>query len=606
MYWSMILNKRRHAGQWVCGVTVCITMLMSSEQSGAELPPVRIWGELGYDFRLEDFENGNDSLEHAAVARVNGATYIYQPWVATVEGGVGFDIRTVERDRGDVDSDSINGYGRLRLLPQSRFPFEAYAERTDSRSDTDLAGQDLERTRIGFQQRYSTLGGTTYNLGYEHTDQQNNTRSATGIPDRHNDVADLVQFSFDKAIDAHGIHFNSQLNVIERDNSQDRKTQTLFSSLRHTYNPGPLLSAEDMLTYNSTEVERTLAGVKTGILQLHSFAYWRPKTRRPLRVNATLRALERTSETGATENSVQAATGTLGATYQWSPRWLFSGSAGVTGIEGGTDSEVLTFQTASANYNSEQFRLGAFDAGWFGQVDFRNNTDDSGSLQSLGALTGYNLRRTIPAGRAAAFLINASQSVSVVAESDDFNSQRLLSQLSSSWHDRGNITTRLLRVSLSDSRTWASGDRASEVEGDFQLANLQASLDHRLTTNSSLSGNLTVQATRRSSGSAATGAGADEGEWIPTATADITYYNRMVFGIPRLSFRSSLRFISDSYLPLLDEPDDLDGREDMRWENRLEYTIGRLQLRAIGRLSEIRDEEQMFFLLQVRRLFGDI
>lgn len=590
----------------MCGVTVCIAMLVSSEQSGAELPPVKIWGELGYDFRLEKFESGSDSLEQAAIARVNGATYLYQPWIATVEGSLGFDIRMTERDTGDTDSDSITGSGRLRLFPQSRFPFEAFAERTDSRSDTDLAGLDLERTRAGILQRYTTLGGTTYKLRYEHTEQVNDTRSATGVPERNHDVADLVQASFNKNIDAHSIHFDNQLSVIERDNSLDRKTETLFSSLRHSYSPGPTLSAEDMLTYNVTEVQRALADVKTGILQLNSFAFWRPKARKPLRVNATLRALDRTSESGSSGSSVQSATGTIGATYQWSPRWLLSGSAGVTGIEGDTSSEVLTFQTATANYTSEQFKVGSFDAGWFAQTDLRNNTDAQGSLQSAGAQTGYNLRKTMPTGRAASVLFNATQSVGVVAESDDFYSQRLLSQLSASWHSRGTETSQLVRASLSDTRTWASGDRAAEVEGDFQLANLQASLDHRLASTSTLSGNLTIQATRSSMRSPVAGSNQGDGEWLPTATADITYFERMLFGVPRLTFRSTLRFISDSYLPLLVEPDDLDGREDMRWDNRIEYTIGRLQLRAIGRLSEIRDEQQTFFLFQVRRLFGDI
>lgn len=581
-------------------------MLVSSEPSGAERPPVKIWGELGYDFRLEDFERGNDTREHAAVARLNGASFLYQPWIATVEGGLGFNIRTAQRDTGTTDSDIVTGYGRLRLFPQSRFPFETFVERTDSRSDTDLAGLDLERTRLGFLQRYTTLGGATYKLRYEHTDQRNDRRDASGLPDRRRDVADLVQASFNRNFDAHSIHFDSQVHVIERDNSLDRKTQTLFSSLRHTYSPGPSLSAEDMLTYNVTEVERALADVRTGILQLNSFGYWRPKTQRPLRVNATLRALDRTSESGGGERSVQSATGTLGAAYQWSPRWLFSGSAGMTGIEGEDDSELQTFQTASANYTSEQRRLAGFDAGWFAQADLRNNTDAEGSLQSTGMQSGYSLRRDVPAGRAASLLFNALQSVAVVSESDGFGSQRLLSQLSLSWHQRNAATTRLLRASVSDTRTWASGERAAEVEGDFQLANLQVSLDHRLTSTASLSGNLTLQATRNSLRNPVGGAGLHDGEWLPTATADITYFDRLLFDIPRLTFRSTLRFISDSYLPLLDEPDTLDGREDMRWDNRIEYTIGRLQLRAIARVSEIRDERQTFFLLQIRRLFGDI
>lgn len=597
--------KHRHAGRWLYGVTICIAMIVSSEQSGAELPPVRVWGELGYDFRKESFENGSDTLEHAAVARLNGSTYLYQPWIATLEGGIGLDLRRTERDTGDTDSDNITGYGRLRLAPRSRFPFEAFADVTDNRSDSDLAGLDVERTRYGFLQRYSTPGGTAYKLRYEHTDLVNNSTIAGGANDLRKDEADLVQASFNKGFNAHNIYFDSQLNVVDRVNSPD-KTETLFTSLRHTYSPGPMLSAEDMLTYNVTDLQQELADIKTGVLQLNSFGFWRPKTKRPLRINATLRALDRSTESGGSESSLQSSTGTVGATYQWSPRWVLSGSAGVTGIKGETDSELLTFQTATANYTSEPFRLGGFDAGWFAQTDLRNNTDDTGSLQSFGAQSGYNLRRNLLPGRAASLLFNASQSVSLVTESDNFNSQRLLSQLSLAWQSRGTATSKLLRASLSDTRTVASGSRADEVEGEFQLVNLQASMDQRLTATSSLSGNLTIQATRNDTASMAASMNPENGKWFPTASVDISYFDRMLFDVPRLTFRSTLRFISDSYLPLFDEPDRINGREDRRWENRIEYNIGRLQLRAIGRVSEIQDERQAFLLFQVRRMFGDI
>ena len=601
----MNLLKHQHAGHWVCGVTVCIVMLASSEQSGAEIPPVRVWGELGYDFRQETFETGSDTLEHAVIARLNGSTYLYQPWVATLDGGVGFDLRRTERDTGDTDSDNITGYGKLRLFPRSRFPFEAYADVTDNRSDSDLAGLDIERTRYGIIQQYTSTGGAAYKLRYEHTNHINDSRSTTGTSEFREDEADLLQASFNKSINAHNFYFDSQLNIIDRENSADR-TETLFSSLRHTYTPGPALSAEDMLTYNVTDLQQALSDIRTGILQLHSFGFWRPKTERPLRINATLRALERTTESGGNENTLHSATGTLGATYQWTPNWLFSGSVGATGIEGETDSELQTFQTAAANYTSDQTNLGGFDAGWFAQADFRNNTDDQGSLQSYGAQSGYNLRRDLMAGRAAQLLFNASQSAALLTESDGFNSQRLLSQLSLTWSSREATISKMIRASLSDTRTFASGSRADEVAGEFQLANLQASLDQRLSTTSTLSGNLTIQATRDDADNPLAGMNPENGEWTPTASVDVSYYENLLFDVPRLTFRSTLRFISDSYLPLFDEPDRINGREDMRWENRIEYTIGRLQVRAIGRLSEIQDEKQTFFLLQVRRMFGDL
>ena len=601
----MNLTIHRHAGHWVCGVTVCIVMLVTSEQSGAEMPPVRVWGELGYDFRQENFENGNDALENAIITRLNGSTYLYQPWVATIEGGIGLDLRRTERDTVDTISNNVTGYGRLRLFPQSRFPFEAFADVTDSRSDTDLAGLDVERTRVGFIQRYTSTRGDAYKLRYEHTKHLNDSRSSAGTSVVREDVADLVQASYNKSFNAHNIYFDSQLNVVDRVDSPDRN-KTMFTSLRHTYTPGPTLSAEDMLTYNVTDLQQALTDIRTGVLQLHSIGFWRPRTDRPLRINATLRALDRTTESGGVDSSLQSATGTIGATYQWTPRWLFSGSAGATDVESDAGGEVQTFQTASANYTSEQINLGGFDAGWFAQADIRNNTDDQGSLQSYGTQAGYSLQKNMMPGRASALLFNASQSAALITESDGFNSQRLLSRLSLTWRNRDALITKMVRASLSDTRTYAGGTRADEVAGEFQLANLQASLDQRLTTTSTFSGNLTIQATRDAADNPVASMNTRNGEWVPTASIDLTYYNTRMFDVPRLTFRSTLRLISDSYLPLFDEPDRINGREDMRWDNRLEYTIGRMQIRATGRLSELRGEKQTFLLLQVRRMFGDL
>ncbi|MDH5513894.1 MAG: hypothetical protein OEY45_01905, partial [Gammaproteobacteria bacterium] len=508
----MNLTIHRHAGHWVCGVTVCIVMLVTSEQSGAEMPPVRVWGELGYDFRQENFENGNDALENAIITRLNGSTYLYQPWVATIEGGIGLDLRRTERDTVDTSSNNVTGYGRLRLFPQSRFPFEAFADVTDSRSDSDLAGLDVERTRVGFIQRYTSTRGDAYKLRYEHTKHLNDSRSSAGTSVVREDVADLVQASYNKSFNAHNIYFDSQLNVVDRVDSPDRN-KTMFTSLRHTYTPGPTLSAEDMLTYNVTDLQQALTDIRTGVLQLHSIGFWRPRTDRPLRINATLRALDRTTESGGVDSSLQSATGTIGATYQWTPRWLFSGSAGATDVESDAGGEVQTFQTASANYTSEQINLGGFDAGWFAQADIRNNTDDQGSLQSYGTQAGYSLQKNMMPGRASALLFNASQSAALITESDGFNSQRLLSRLSLTWRNRDALITKMVRASLSDTRTYAGGTRADEVAGEFQLANLQASLDQRLTTTSTFSGNLTIQATRDAADNPVASMNTRNGEW---------------------------------------------------------------------------------------------
>ncbi len=581
-----------------------LVMLCSETQADLGLPPVKLWGEWGYDYRFEQFDEGDNLQEHAGLLKLNALSYIYQPWLAVVEGGLGLQFRDSERDSGDSTGESLFGEARLRLFPRSRFPFEIYGEHADSRTDTDLAGLDLERTRYGMLQRYTTESGSGYRFRYEHTDISNDTLGTDGAEDIQRDRIDQFQAGYTTAFGAHNINFDSSLNLVDRLDRQD-STDTFFSTLRHSYTPGAAFSAEDMLTYNVTDQVRNDADLKTSILQLNSVAFWRPPTRRPLRLNATFRALGRNNESDGAESSAESATSTLGATYELSDRWLLSGSAGVSATETEDQQQVSSFQAASAAYTSDEYKLAGLDASWFGQGDFRNNTNVDGAIQSAGAQIGYSLGKSLIRSDTSWIRFSGSQSAGYLFDSEDFSAQTLLTNLSLSWNRRGLVRSSLIRLSASDSRSYAGGERADEFEGEFQLVNLQASLDQRLSNTATLSGNATIQATRDYKPSITADTGSTNGDWRPTAMVDISYFNSQVFGVPRLTFRSTLRFVSDSYLPLFDNPDLDDGRDDKRWDNRLEYTIGRLQVRAIGRLADIRDNGQAIFLLQVRRLFGD-
>jgi hypothetical protein len=49
---------------------VFVLVMLSQPHAIAEdfrLPPVRWWGEIGYDYRLEAFEEGDDLSEHAGI-----------------------------------------------------------------------------------------------------------------------------------------------------------------------------------------------------------------------------------------------------------------------------------------------------------------------------------------------------------------------------------------------------------------------------------------------------------------------------------------------------------------------------------------------------------
>jgi len=591
-------------------VLFILLMLLQVQISAEDLqvPPIRFWGELGYDFRAQTFEEGDNLTEHGVIVRMNSSSYIYQPWLAAVEGGIGVNFRRGEIGNEDSNNDSVVGNALLRLFPQSHFPFEAFAEHSDSSTDTDLSGLDVERTRYGFLQRYTTEKGAGFRLGYERSDLTNRVTGDRRSNDTGNrkDVTDLLRAGFNKAFGDHSINFDGNINNVDMVDSSDR-TRTTFSTLRHNYRPGVSLTADDMLTYNLTDVKQGSSQFENGTLQLNSFAFWRPPSKPALRMNASLRALMRTNETQFNDATAYSVTPTLGTTYEWGPRWVFNGSVGATGLRDDDDrTDVSTFQAATANYTSRIYMLSGFDAGWFGQLNARNNTDDDGSVQGAGAETGYNIGRNLPARPGSTWRVDLRQSISAVADTDNFSSQNLLSNVSLGWNRSAGSTSSMMRLTVSDSRRRADGDAIGNTDGNFQIVNFQASFDRRVSNTSSFLGNMTLQATRDDNPEREGIIDETDGEWNPTVTIDATYFQRMLFGVPRLTFRSTARFISDSYFPVFDESRTDTDRDDQQWDNRVEYSIGRLQLRGIARVSRIRELDQTFFLFQVRRLFGDL
>jgi hypothetical protein len=557
-------------------------------------------GELGYDFLSTRFNSDASTTEHLALLNLNAAGYLYQPWFATLDGGIGLFFRQSESADGDATGDNIYGNATLRLFPQSRFPLEVFAEKTNSRTDTDLTALEIDRTRYGFNQRYTLIDGTAFYFAYERT-ELTNVNSGINQQETREDLADLLKASFNKTSGAHTVSFDANVNRVARVDNED-VNKTSFATLRHAYRPSAEFSSEDMLTFNQSDIVQEASEFKSDLYQLNSFAFWRPRSNRSLRITGAVRALTSTTQNQANESDAQTASGTLGATYNWSPRWLYTANLGLSNTSIGTDDTTSTFQDVSAAYTSKTYKPYDFDTSWFAQLDLRNTDDDDMRIQQARLQTGYNLNRAIIAEPGRQLSFNGSQSVSATVDSEDFNSQTLFTSLSLNWNQRSGTRSSMARFSLSDSRTIASGDRSDEVEGEFQLINLQASIDNKLSSRSAIVGNVTVQSTRyyrpHITGDE------ENGDWSPTATLDVSYYKIAVFNVPRLSFHTTLRFINNSYVPVVGSSVGDNTRDDKHWENRLEYTVGLLQFRAIVRFSEIQQEKQSYYLLQVRRMLG--
>ena len=578
-------------------------MLLNCSQTLA-IPGVRWWGELGYNYRMERNEGSADLEEHIPVLRLNASGYLYRPWVGTLEGGLQLQANRASLDSGRTESDNVSGDLRLRLFPLSRFPLELFAERVNTDVDSELSGFSLDRTRYGILQRYNTEAGTGFRFRYEHTDLTNLSEQNTIDVEERTDVADFFEAAVQRTLNHHNLSFNTDLSRVDT-LDHPRETTTSFSALRHSYRPGPDLSAEDMLTYSRTSREEELFKLDTNILQLTSYAFWRPAFDRPLRLNATLRAVSRENDSdSAMSSTANSASTSLFANYELNESWLLTGGVGGTGTDIEDDRSTTSFQTVRATYNSTTAALLGFEANLFGRVNVSNDTEDNDSVQNYGAQIGYRVGRGWRMGDGSA-RAELRQSISQDQDTDEFSATRLLTDISLQWSLQDRNRSTIARVSLSDSRTEPQGLDVRNVDGDFQIANAQLSVNHRFSSDTSIIGNITLQAIREYRPELRFVDLSNNGDWRPTATADLTYFTRSLFGVRRLSFRSTLRFISDSIMPLLMEPDTIDGRDNKYWENRLEYTVGRIHFRLIGRLNDINSTRRVLTLLQIRRMIGD-
>jgi len=571
----------------------------------AEVPPVRIWGELGYDYRLRDF-NGD---EHVGLLRLNGFTYLVQPWIAQIQAGIGLSVRDSNFDTNSSSGDFVSGDVRLRLFPMSHFPFEVFAELTDSNTDSDLLDLDVQRFRYGFEQRYTSRQLGSFRLRYEHADRDETSaeKDDGARPVLRTDNSDLWQLSYSKDLERHGFNFDSELINIDRDEARD-DTSTLFASLRHRYRPVPNFSMENRITRNSNDLDRKPFRFQTDITELHSLTQWRPSTQKPLHVIGTLRVLQSGTDTEISKSDSVTGTATAGASYQWSDRWRFRANGSVARTQR-DDGEGLNSNNlrVGGDYTSSVYKLGSFDYTWFLTPQADHLQDEQGTVETLALEIGHGVNRNWARPNGVGMQLSARQSLADIWDTDGRSTQVLQHNLASTWTQRVGAVSQIVRLSLNDSRTFGGGGRLGDEEREFQLLNLQGTIDYRLNRDASLRGSVSIQTTRSAQPVLGNPVIPDDySAWRPTSAVNVVFEHRRVFNVPRLLFRSTLDHISDAYLPFVDQSLDPEDRRNTVWENRLEYAIGRLQLRLIGRYTRAKDDDTSLVLFQIRRFFGNI
>lgn len=581
-----------------------------------QVPPIRWTGFLAYDLRANRAPGEGSSLGHLVTGNLGLRSYIYQPWFARVSGNFGLTsswTRDTHQRATLFDTDAslhetirsreqfLTGSGRVDVFPQSRFPFEFHVERNDSRIDSGLASNfDFRNQGFGFSQRYRPPNGAWAVTGaYDHREQ-----SGAGFRARQDTLNGdfATQWKFND-LNVGASHSRAR-TVGSGDDSR-------YGSLvvRHNYVPSTDFSLNSSGNWTRTEESSAGGASDLQVLQFSTVGMWR-RARSPLSLTGSGRVLVLREDVGG--NSLETVGATLGANYEYSPNLRLTGSGGVN-VTHGADAQSTGFTgSVGATYQGDSLSILGARYDWFGSGSLGTALTQGSRIETerqtaLNLQVGHTLTRTWNLAAGSALTVNGAQSLSwsrshsTLAFARDFDQvTSLLNTASATWQAGSAGRSAYARASYSDSVQLAGRDDR------FQMANFQLSGNFDFDNRRSLTGDLTLQRSWQTAGTVVDADGFASGGRVTStgASGEISYRHNRPFGIPQLRFVSRLKLAQD----VLKQPGTLPSlpdRETRLWENRLDYSIGRLDTQLVLRISEADGQRREALLFRVQRAFGD-
>ncbi len=569
------------------------------------LAPLRFAGSVSLDVRALKLEDGRRTNQTLVYNDIEFASHVWQPWFIQLRGGLGaLAAHDVSRDAGSSftatsNSTALTGRFAMSVFPVSRFPFELQAEVSDSRVSGDTLGTDYRLHRFTLNQAWRPESGNdSYNANFEHS----RLRTSDGAEDTVNSLrgSALRQFS------DHTFELGAHLSVNQRSDSDDRSRLATLSG-RHSFQPAGSLHVDTLATWNQIQLRSGGAGgaaqrftSDTDIRQISSFGTWRPREGEPLYsagspfyLTGSVRLLDANTEAGSAallqSQRLRAVNASLGASQELTREWRLAGGLSATQIEpeGGRRSSVNT-ANAAVTYTPEGLALGAwrYTPSLGGNVGVSRGSE-AGERRSWGGQLAHGLSRTYLAGQADSLSLNLTQSLGALHDSQSQQWSRALAHSAGLfWQGASDTGSQSYAgLSVSDSRS------LSQERGEFQLVNLQVSRRTELTRHTSWSGNLTAQASRSDNTQLDPFSGLlrQSGPgWQRFYSGTLSYENQRLWAVPRLRYTVLLSVNSQQLeTRAAGDIDALRERVTESLENRLDYAIGRLELRLSARVARV-------------------
>mgnify|MGYP001821965886 FL=1 len=568
----------------------------------AEVAPIDHDGYLEYQFRATRNVAGSGNDQHLATWRARASTFVWQPYLLLLNGNIGL---TRTRNQDSVvknDGTIVTGALTADAFARSTFPLRLYFERRDSRVDGDLFDSDFTTRNWGFmQQLASRRNGGRLSLEYRASDTDE--VSVNGSTSKRRFGSELWQLTGNRAFGRNDFRLLTSNLKLERDVPMQMRDRTLLS-LRHQFRGSLRFNIDDTLFYSDERLNLHGSEQLRRFLQFNGYSNWRPDTAKPLLVIGRLVAQGVEAGNGTTRSSHNfLLSGT--ATYQYSPRLTFAGSAGVNGSGGdNADSRTGTFQRLRGTYRGAPLGLGSVFYNWGGTVDLGNRRESNGTdetVQAFGAGFNHGMSRVSSFGGGRQLQFSITQTVSALADTQDRRSQSLVHTAYATLTQQRGRSSGYLRFSISDRRLY--GDRIDE----FQLLSLQASSRIQLSRTRSLNGGFSLQVSNNTMPMIMNGDTAMMDRDSFTYSVNLSYVDRELFNVRALSFVSVLRYLSAEFRDddLFGRDDEFDpSRSDSSWRNELTYRIGLLELRLLAEMRDINGRWNSQAYFSVRRYYG--
>ena len=591
-----------------------------------ELAPLRYGGSVSLDLRSLRLEDGRRSNQTLVYNDIEFASHVWQPWFIQLRGGLGALVaHDVSRDAGSSfthtsNSTALTGRFAMSVFPVSRFPFELQAEVSDSRVSGDTLGTDYRLHRISLNQAWRPESGNdSYNLNLE----RSRLRTSSG----GDDTVSSLRASALRQFSDHTFELGAQFSHNDRSDTDDRSRVSTLSG-RHSFQPAGSLHVDTLATWNEVRLRSGGGGggalqsftSDTDIRQISSFATWRPREGEPLHSSASpfyltgsVRLLDANTEAGSglllQSQRLRAVNASLGASQELTREWRLAAGLSATQIEpeGGIRSSVNT-ANGSLAYTPEGLTLGE----WRYTPSVASNvgvsrSSEVGERRTWGGQFAHGLSRAWllgpMGGQTDSLSVNLTQSLGALHDSQSQQWSRALAHSAGLFWQGSNETgsQSYAGLSVSDSRS------LSQERGEFQLVNLQISRRTELTRHTSWSGNLTAQASRSDNTQLDPFSGLlrQSGPgWQRFYSGTLSYENQRLWAVPRLRYTVLLSVNSQQLeTRAAGDIDALRERVTESLENRLDYAIGRLELRLSARVARVEGREVALIHARAQRRY---